>query len=304
MPSFTRSYRPALLLAAAPLLALIGTAMPSAGELTVDQAHLAPFVAPAPATSAPINYKVVDDVLNAIVVDEGSSTTVRYSALKGDGERVIDQLVSAFSGIDPRGLNADEQLAYWLNFRTLLLIKATAQQFPSAKPAQWLEPGNAFLTARMANVAGVDLSIADIDAIVLARAAGHPHIVYGLPLPVREAPAFPRQAYRGATLDADLAAAARGFINRSGVVRTKADAATIPRFVLDRRAHLGGDDAALLMHLRSLADNKLGAKLGAATRLAPDNRLTLNAFAERSFADQDLHGGFRPTAGAGGGAGS
>jgi len=288
-----------------PLLALAGLAASGFAQGAPDAALLAPLVAAAPANTRVIEYKVIDTVLNAWVIDEGGSTAVRYTAIKGDGERVLGQLITGFETIDPTELNADEQLAYWLNLRALLVLQTTGKAFPAAKPDRLLQPGSAFFTTKQAKVSGIALSIADLDAIILQRGASDPNTVYGLALPVREAPAFPRQAYRGATVKAALDRAARAFVNRSGAIKTKADEVTVPQFLFAHRDRLGGDDQAVLAHLRSLAAPKLEQKLILTTRLSADSRLSLNAFAERSFADRNGNpGGFGGGGGGGRAAGS
>ncbi|MBY0285324.1 MAG: DUF547 domain-containing protein [Sphingomonas sp.] len=286
------------------LLALGALATTSFAEVVADQARLARFETSNPQSNQTIEYKVIDSALDSLVISSGSTTEVRYDAIKGDGERILTQLVSGFATVDPTTLNADEQLAYWLNLRALLVLRSAAQAFPAAKPDTLLAPGSTFFTTKGVRVAGVDLSIADIDAIVLKRAAANPNVVYGLVLPVRESPAFPRKAYRGATVNASLDAAARAFINRSGAVKADADTAKVPQFLISHRDRLGGDDTALLAHIRGLAAPKLGERLIIAKRLSADPRLNLNVFADRSFADRVPNGGFSGGGGGGSAAGS
>lgn len=300
----TRFRRRIAALGVTTLLALGALATTSFAEVVADQARLARFETSNPQSNQTIEYKVIDSALDSLVISSGSTTEVRYDAIKGDGERILTQLVSGFATVDPTTLNADEQLAYWLNLRALLVLRSAAQAFPAAKPDTLLAPGSTFFTTKGVRVAGVDLSIADIDAIVLKRAAANPNVVYGLVLPVRESPAFPRKAYRGATVNASLDAAARAFINRSGAVKADADTAKVPQFLISHRDRLGGDDTALLAHIRGLAAPKLGERLIIAKRLSADPRLNLNVFADRSFADRVPNGGFSGGGGGGSAAGS
>lgn len=300
----TRFRRRIAALGVTTLLALGALATTSFAEVVADQARLARFETSNPQSNQTIEYKVIDSALDSLVISSGSTTEVRYDAIKGDGERILTQLVSGFATVDPTTLNADEQLAYWLNLRALLVLRSAAQAFPAAKPDTLLAPGSTFFTTKGVRVAGVDLSIADIDAIVLKRAAANPNVVYGLVLPVRESPAFPRKAYRGATVNASLDAAARAFINRSGAVKADADTAKVPQFLIRHRDRLGGDDTALLAHIRGLAAPKLGERLIIAKRLSADPRLNLNVFADRSFADRVPNGGFSGGGGGGSAAGS
>lgn len=273
-------------------------------QVTANSSAFERFEASRPDSNQVIEYRVIDSVLASLVIGNGNTSEVRYDAIKGDGERVLTELASGFATIDPTELNADEQLAYWLNLRALLVLRSAAQAFPSAKAEKLLEPGSAFYTTKAIKISGADLSIGDIDTIILKRSAANPNVIYGLALPVREAPAFPTKAYRGATVNAALDAAARAFINRSGSVKADADAAKVPQFLIGHRDRLGGDDPAVLAHIRGLAAPKLRQKLMMTTRLSADPRLSLNAFAERSFADRAAFGGVSGGSGGGAGAGS
>lgn len=286
----------------ASVLALGALTSASLAQVGTDSSAFARFEASRPDSTRVVDYRVIDSVLRSLVIAGGGTSEVRYDAIKGDGERVLTQLVSGFATIEPTELNPDEQLAYWLNLRALLVLRSTAQAFPGAKAEKLLEPGSAFYTAKVAKISGADLSIGDIDSIILKRSAANPNVIYGLALPVREAPAFPTKAYRGATVNAALDAAARAFINQSGSIKADADTAKVPQFLIRHRDRLGSDDAAVLAHIRGLAAPKLGQKLMLATRLSADPRLSLNAFAERSFADRTGGGGGGFNGGAGGGA--
>lgn len=276
--------------ASALVLALGALTSGGQAQVAVDTAALERFQMSRPDSREVIEYRAIDSVLASLVVSNGSTSEVRYDVIKGDGERLLAQLASGFATVDPTQLNPDEQLAYWLNLRALLVLRLAAQSFPGAKPEKLLAPDSAFYTTKAIKISGTDLSIGDIDAIILKRAATNPNVIYGLALPVREAPAFPTKAYRGPTVNAALDAAARAFINRSGVVKAEADAAKVPQFLIGHRDRLGGDDAALLTHIRGLATPKLGQKLMTATRLTADPRLSLNVLAERSFSDRAAFG--------------
>ncbi len=250
-----------------------------------DDARLAPFDAATPESTRVIDYAVIDRVLQVFVIDEGNTTAVRYGALKGDGGRVMKQLFAGFENIDIARLNAAEQLAYWLNLRMLLVMHVTGEAFPDARPEKLLSPNGAAFTKPQVTVAGVKLSIADVDRIILAKGRSNPHVVYGLVVPAREAPAFPKVAFRSATVHAALEASGRRFINRRGVIRVSKDVTTIPRFLADHRVRLGQDDTALLGHIRALAATKTAQQLAGSSQLSENRRLTLNNFAERNLAD-------------------
>lgn len=239
-----------------------------------------------------IGYDVIDTVLKAFVVDEGSTTTVRYGVLKGEGQRAIAQLMAAFAQFPPTTLNRDEQLAFWLNLRLLMVLHATGEAFPAARPEALLRPGSSFLTGQLVTIDKLGLSIADVDRILLDNWRTETNLVFGLVIPAKSGPAFPTTAFRGASVRSALAAAGRAYVNRSGVVKAKADLAIVPDFLQQHRDHLGGSDAAVLAHLTRHAAPKLAARLAPASRIEVRSDWQLNVRTERSLADLSPVSGF------------
>lgn len=290
---------------AAAILAAIGlspAAISQGVQARPDDARFALFDATSPDSNTVLDHGIIDRILAAFVVGDGTSTSVRYAALKGEGLRVMKQLFAGFGGFDTAQLNVDEQLAYWLNLRLLMVLHATGEAYPGVKPDKLLTPDSAASTTPMVNVQGVRLSIADVDRIILRKARANSHIVYGLVVPVREGPAFPRVAFRGATVHAALDAAGRTFVNRRGSIKLSKQVATIPRFFAGYRTQLGQEDAALLAHIKALAAPKFAIQLASVTQLSENRKLTLNNFVERNFVD--LAGPTRHNTDNRGGAGS
>lgn len=222
-------------------------------------------------------------MLKRFVIDEGRGrTSVPYDRLKGDGQRALGAIIAGFESINVHGLNRDEQLAYWLNLRTMILLHQTIEDYDSVKPEAMLKGPDSFTGRKVVTIEGHKLSLTDIDRLILKHWR-EPDVIYGLVLPARGGPALPRAAYRGATVHAQLNAAGREFVNRSGVVEAKAKTVRLSSFFMWHREALGGDDARLLSHVRTLAAPKLAAKLPTNAVITERFDWELNKFSERSF---------------------
>jgi uncharacterized membrane protein YgcG len=145
-----------------------------------------------------------------------------------------------------------------------------------------------------------DLSINDVDKILLTHWKDEPNLVFGLVVPTKGSPDFPQKAFTGSTVLEDLEAMGRTYVNRKGVVKAAKNKTTISRF--------------LLAHARNLAAPKLAAKWSQTASLQAKSNWKLNERKERSLASGaargrgsfggDFGGGGRGFGGGGGGGGS
>ncbi len=247
-----------------------------------------------------VSYSVVDQILGAFVVEERGRSVVRYGIMKGAGQRAIESVVSGFENIPPAKLNREEQLAFWLNLRTLMVLHSTSSAYPSAEPELLLKSNSGFLNTPLITIDEEDLSINDVDKILLTHWKDEPNLVFGLVVPTKGSPDFPQKAFTGSTVLEDLEAMGRTYVNRKGVVKAAKNKTTISRF--------------LLAHQRNLAAPKLAAKWSQTASLQAKSNWKLNERKERSLASGaargrgsfggDFGGGGRGFGGGGGGGGS
>lgn len=252
-----------------------------------------------PASPTAINYDPLDRVLAAFVAEHRGKTSVSFGRLKGDGERVIASMIAALQRVEVHRLRRDEQLAYWLNLRSAAVLHDTIKAFPVSRPQAAFQGPEAITAGHRLNVAGQALSVADIDRIVLTHWR-EPHVIYGLSLPVHDAPALPRAAFRGASVHQMLDALGRKFVNRAGVVQVKDGNAELSSFFLWHRSAFS-DDATLLAHVRGLAASRLANRLTGTVTIGRRFDWRLAVTVERSFDALDLRQPERPTSAFGAG---
>ena len=283
----------------------IATVTPAAlAQFGLTAADSQKFAAHDPNSSRAIDFKVVDSVLEAFILDQKSTTIVRYGVIKGEGQRLIEEIVTGFERIDISQFNRDQQLSYWLNLRLLMVLHATSSAYPSANPKSLLASNSVFLNTPLVTVQGVDLTIADVDKIILDNWADNPDVVFGLVVPAKGSPAFPRTSFKGVSVNQTLEAKARQFINRSGIVKPSRSKVRVSSFLQWHKAHLGGDDQAILQYVNRLAAPKLAGKLPETAALEDRFDWKLNVFRERSFSENSDFGfsaGRRSSGGFGGG---
>jgi len=213
-----------------------------------------------------VNYEVIDEVYDTVTVKKGARYDFRYSGLNQNGRSTLSSFANFFSTIDPTTLNKDEQLAYWLNFRNLLVIRGIAADLPGRsfkrKRGNVEEPGELWTRKRL-SVNGVAVSIDDIEKKIILANWSDPNIIYGLYQGSEGGVAFyPPKNFTGANVHEELAERGRHFVNSKRVIRIRRDKATLPAIYGWYKAKLfGGDEAVIMEHIKALAENPLRAEL-------------------------------------------
>ena len=230
------------------------------------------FAAADPASTRKIDYKPIDDFYEAVSVKSRKRQDFRYSVLKDQGVAVLDSYIGFFATISPSEFSKNEQLAFWLNLRNLLVIRNIAVDKPSRslkkERGDFQSPGDMW-TQKHITVEGVALSIDDIERRIILAHWSDPNIIYGLYQGVKGGPSFqPPKNFAGAAIQGELAARGASFINSRRTLRIKKDEVRLPAvYEWYKEVLFNNDDAAIISHIGSHANEKLRAKLEAVTAI-------------------------------------
>ena len=213
-----------------------------------------------------IDYTPIDDFYKAVSVKSRERQNFRYGILNDQGLDVLDSYIGFFSTIRPSEFSQDEQLAYWLNLRNLLVIRNIAADKPSRslkKARGDFEGPGKMWTQQRVTVEDVPLSIDDIERRIILAHWNNPNIIYGLYHGVKGGPSFrPPKNFTGAAVHDELSARGVGFVNSRRAVRIKKDEARLPAiFQWYKETLFAGDDSAVLAHVKGHANDKLRTKL-------------------------------------------
>ncbi|MEL6506119.1 MAG: DUF547 domain-containing protein [Pseudomonadota bacterium] len=242
------------------------------GEQTRTDANpFARFANHSTDSRAAINYDQVDDFIEAVSVRSRGRTKFRYAILRDAGGPYLDQFIDFLEARDPAIFSKDEQLAYWLNLHNLLVLSAITTDAPGKSLERFrgtpANPGAGW-TKKRVTVAGVALSLADIeDKIILAHWPDATSL-YGLYQGARGGPAYPPKSFTGTTVVTQLAEAAGTTINRRGTLSIKKDVLSVPAyFAWYGPTVFGDDEAGYRAHILDHADEKLAARVRATTQI-------------------------------------
>jgi hypothetical protein len=167
----------------------------------------------------------------------------------------------------------DEQLAYWLNLYNVTLLNEVVDIYPKKNLKKYLIGKKSFLSKPLLNVAGVPLSLNDIQYTILKNNYSDPLIIYGLYQGNIGGPNIRRTAYTGKDVWRALKNNAIEFINsnRGTYSNSKDDDVFQVSSLYDRnRVYFPSFDTDLSAHLKEYLKGYELSMLARASTLKPD----------------------------------
>lgn len=308
----TKRVRNSLMICSLSLLAATGLMVHSVAPAQAQESGIETFATHNPNSNQAIDYQPLDTFYEAFGREEDGRLNLFYEGMDPQGVEFIDAFLSALSTISPTVLNRDEQLAYWLNIRNLMIISAIASDDPGRsledERGTFAEPGEMW-TQKLVTIDGVTLSIDDIERdIILRNFSDNPYVLYGLYQGVQGGPPLMAMGFRGGMIREDLRGMAEKYLNGRRVVRVRRDEANVPLPLIWYKDILfGGDDARIIAHLKDVAGEDLLEDLADAQEVDDqDFSYRLDEFEirqqrQRVVGPSGIPGGGFPGGGGGGG---
>ncbi|WP_300667761.1 DUF547 domain-containing protein [Desulfoluna sp.] len=163
------------------------------------------------------NHAPLGDLLSTHVRGGG----VDYAGLAKDEARLNAYLTPAET-FHADGLARNEAMAFWINMYNAWTLKLILTKYPEVDSIKDL--GSLFSSPwkkRFVKIGGKTLTLSEIEHKILREQFKDPRIHFAINCASRSCPPLLPEAYRGATLDAQLDRATRAFINQA--VHTRID---------------------------------------------------------------------------------
>ncbi len=210
-------------------------------------AALAACALPARAAES-FDHSAWSKLLERYVDDDGR---VAYRDLAANDAATLDTYLAALASADPNGWPRDEQLVFWLNAYNAVIFRAVLD----GESAESLLGRYRMFWRYSRTVAGKERTPDEIENRII-RPSGESRIHFALVCASSSCPKLMRRAWQAATLDQDLDAAARRFVNdpvRNRIVpgREDVELSAIFDWYDD---DFGGSDAALRAYVARFAD--------------------------------------------------
>ncbi len=190
----------------------------------------------------------------------------------------LNGYIAELSRLTPSRIPKPEAFAYWVNLYNAVTLKVVLDRYPVAsirdiKSDGLLDP-KAYLgpwRTKRVTVEGRSYSLDDIEHEVLRPVFKDPRVHYALNCASIGCPNLRARAWSVATLDSDLNAAARDFVNHPRGVRVQTGGELVVSSIYKWFAEdFGGDRRGIFAHLRKYADPRLSEALGRSPEIAGD----------------------------------
>ena len=199
---------------------------------------------------------------------------VDYRAFQAAGQQDLKTYIARLEKTDLTVLDRSEQFALLANLYNAKTIDIVLDKYP-IKSIKDISLGGGLIAsikggpwkAKVLNVAGMALSLDDIEHAILRPVFKDARVHYAVNCASVGCPNLQTQALTGGQLNAQLDASARAFINHPRAVTVTPDGIAVSSIYKWFKEDFGDSDEGVLKHLRKFANPELAAKLKSATSL-------------------------------------
>lgn len=219
-----------------------------------------------PASTAQVDHVVWDDfLLRFRSLGPDGIARVDYGAVVEEDHAILSSYIDQLSNTAVSQLARPEQFAFWVNLYNALTVNVVLDAYPVDTIRDIdISPGllsNGPWGKKLVTVEGEDLSLDDIEHRILRPIWRDPRVHYVVNCASIGCPNLPESALTAKTVEAELEAASRSFINHPRAVRVDQDGLQVSSIYHWFKEDFGGDDAGVIAHLRRYADGALAEAL-------------------------------------------
>ena len=218
------------------------------------------------AAAAP-DHVAFEAILSAhIVAGDDGLNRVRYGNLKTQALASLAAYVAQLQEVRASTLAPAAQMAFWINLYNAKTLQVVAENYPVTSIKD-INLGNGFFgrgpwKAKLLRLEGRDLSLDNIEHDILRQKFNEPLIHYALNCASVGCPNLQKRAYRAATLEQQLQAGARAYVNHRRGLSVNGNRLTASKIYRWYAADFGGA-AGLSRHWAAYAAPKLKNQLSA-----------------------------------------
>lgn len=160
--------------------------------------------------SVSIDHDLFDRLLSTyVIVDHPSGINrFRYADVSSADRKLLNAYILRLTSLDPRDYQRSEQRAYWLNLYNALVLRSVLRDYPLK-----ILTIESIKAKYLVRVAGVKLSLEDIENRILRPLWQDRKTIFGLSCAALSCPNIRRQAFTSANTKLLLERSVREFIN-------------------------------------------------------------------------------------------
>ena len=253
--------------------AALALLLPAAAAHAADVA--ATFAAFKAGSDRTINHSAFTRLLGAYVSPSADGINrVRYGAFKAEGHKALKDYIATLEAADVATLDRPEQFAFWANLYNAKTLDIVLDRYP-VKSIKDINLGGSVTTiitggpwkASTLKVAGQSLSLDDVEHGILRKIFKDPRVHFAVNCASIGCPNLATQALTGATLDAQLNAGAKAYVNNPRGFRIENGVLKASSIYDWFKADFGGAPEGVLAHARKFAGPALKRELESITTI-------------------------------------
>ena len=209
---------------------------------------------------------------NTLVPDADGVNRIAYAKVSEADKKRLKAYLSALSAVPISEFSRGEQFAYWINLYNALTMDLVLDRYP-VKSIRDIAISPGFFTIgpwgkKLVRVEGEELSLDDIEHRILRPIWKDPRIHYAVNCAALGCPSLMPSAFTPSNTEELLERGATDYINGPHGARFDSGTRLIASSLYDwYQDDFGGDEAAVIAHLRSYARPALAAKLESITEV-------------------------------------
>lgn len=230
------------------------------------------FANPNPASTIKVDHGTWDAFLQRyLVIDNENVSRLRYAQSQADLP-ALNAYIDHLSAQKPSQLAPAEAFAYWANFYNALTVKVILDNYPvtSIRQIDGVFGFGGPWKRKRVSVEGQELSLDDMEHGILRPVFQDPRVHYAVNCASYSCPNLATQAFTASNLNALLDQGAIDYINHPRGVTIDRGRLQVSSIYSWFQEDFGGNDQALIAHLRQYAKPALAAELSSINRVWRD----------------------------------
>lgn len=189
---------------------------------------------------------------------------VAYGRVSNDDKTALKNYLKALQSVDVTKLNRNEQFAYWVNLYNASTVAIALKHYPIESirdiKKNVLDLQGPF-NDDIATVNGKKLTLNTIESGIVRPIWNDPRLHYAFNCAAITCPNLSKKAFTGATLNAQLNAAASEYVNSSRGITFNEGKIIASKIYFWYENDFGGSEASILKHIDRYSNAGLKAKL-------------------------------------------
>ena len=197
---------------------------------------------------------------------------IGYGDVGQDQRDALARIIESWTGLSPRGFDAATQQAYWINLYNALTVQVVVDHYPVASIRDIdISPGlfaSGPWDAELVEVEGRAVTLNGIEHGILRPIWGDPRVHYAVNCASIGCPNLRGEAFLPGRLATQLTQQARAYVGDPRGLSFTPEGPVVSRIYDWFIEDFGGNEAGVIAHLSSYADEERATRLQAADGLA------------------------------------